>query len=223
MIKARDWITYYRELDGDGGIRSVNNQFVPVTDYTAIEIGNVEHFYVAAFMYSLGGPTDPLWALVTLDACIIWELVVGPARALYTGVEKGLSASQLWSRVLRSLDHNSKQFWEIDMSGIKFGMHHAISSIVVKDLIQQTQEPPPVIESAKKEIYTVVSGDWLSKISLKYYKDALLWPILYDVNKQVIGSNPNRIAPGMKLYIPEINGLTKNELDQYRIRGKNWK
>jgi hypothetical protein len=68
MIKARDWITYYRELDGDGGIRSVNNQFVPVTDYTAIEIGNVEHFYVAAFMYSLGGPTDPLWALVTVDA-----------------------------------------------------------------------------------------------------------------------------------------------------------
>lgn len=222
MIRARDWITYYRELDGDGGIRSVNSQ-LNNTNYTAEEIGNVEHFYVAAMMYSLGGPTNPLWALVTVDACLIWELAVGPARALYTGIEKGLTMGQLWNRVVRSLNHNSNQFWEIDTAGISFGMRHAISSIVVKDIIQQTQEPPVEIISGKKEVYTVVSGDWLSKISLKYYKDALLWPILYDVNKETIGSNPNRIAPGMKLIIPEITGLTKNELDKYRICGKNWK
>ncbi len=222
MIKARDWITYYRELDGDGGIRSVNNQFTN-TNYTAEEIGNVEHFYVAAMMYSLGGPTNPLWALVTIDACLIWEMAVGPARALYTGVEKGLTMGQLWSRVVRSLDHNSKQFWEIDSAGISFGMHHAITSIVMKDIIQQTQEPPREVISGKKELYTVAPGDWLSKISLKYYKDALLWPIIYDVNKDVIGSNPNRIAPGMKLSIPDIKNLTKGELDRYRIRGKNWK
>ena len=96
--------------------------------------------------------------------------------------------------------------------------------MLLTNIIQQAQDPPPAtIISPKKEIYTVVSGDWLSKITLRYYKDALLWPLLYDANKEVIGSNPNAISIGMKLVIPDINSLTKDELEKYHIRGKNWK
>lgn len=131
---------------------------------------------------------------------------------------------ELWARLVRSLDHNSKQFWEIDTAGITFGMANCISSMLLTNIIQQAQDPPPAtIISPKKEIYTVVSGDWLSKITLRYYKDALLWPLLYDANKEVIGSNPNAISIGMKLVIPDINSLTKEELEKYHIRGKNWK
>ena len=59
MIYARDWMTYYREDDGVGGIHSLNAQ-LGGTDFTAEEIANVEHFYVAAMIGSMGGPAGAL-------------------------------------------------------------------------------------------------------------------------------------------------------------------
>ncbi len=77
------------------------------------------------------------------------------------------------------------------------------------------------------ETYTVVRGDTLSGIAASFYRtkrDAmLLWPIVYDANRAVIGGNPNMISPGQKLAIPNIGGLSDVELDQIRRRGRNWR
>lgn len=51
------------------------------------------------------------------------------------------------------------------------------------------------------ETYTVVSGDSLSRISLKVYGSTLYQPI-YSANVDVIGSNPDRIFIGQQLVIP---------------------
>jgi nucleoid-associated protein YgaU len=51
----------------------------------------------------------------------------------------------------------------------------------------------------------------------------LLWPVIYDANKAIIGGNPNVISPGQKLRIPNIGGLSEVELDQVRRRGRNWR
>jgi hypothetical protein len=56
IIYARDWITHYREFDGKGGVVSVNAQLGGGANFTADEIGTVEHFYVAAMIGTLGGP-----------------------------------------------------------------------------------------------------------------------------------------------------------------------
>lgn len=68
-----------------------------------------------------------------------------------------------------------------------------------------------MMETAKearqaKEIkkHVVVSGDTLSGIAKKYYKDAGKYMKIYEANKDVIGGDPNLIKPGMELVIPEL-------------------
>lgn len=57
--------------------------------------------------------------------------------------------------------------------------------------------PPPASRT-----YTVVSGDTLSKISVKFYGTASKWQQIYNANRGVIGSDPNKIKPGQRLVIP---------------------
>jgi nucleoid-associated protein YgaU len=70
--------------------------------------------------------------------------------------------------------------------------------------------------------YTVGRGDTLSIISGRQYKDVLLWPILYDANLHVIGTNHNAIVPGQKIAIPNLSGFTQQELAWVRQRGRTW-
>jgi spore germination protein YaaH len=53
--------------------------------------------------------------------------------------------------------------------------------------------------------YTVQPGDTLSAIAQQAYGDANQWQKIYNVNTQVIGSDPDLIRPGEMLYIPLIN------------------
>jgi nucleoid-associated protein YgaU len=52
--------------------------------------------------------------------------------------------------------------------------------------------------------HTVVGGETLSSISMKYYDSADRddWMAIYEANKDVIGDNPNLIKPDQVLKIP---------------------
>lgn len=50
--------------------------------------------------------------------------------------------------------------------------------------------------------YKVKSGDTLSGISLRQLGDALRWREIYNLNKNIIGSNPNKIEAGQILKLP---------------------
>ncbi|MBN1796745.1 MAG: LysM peptidoglycan-binding domain-containing protein [Sedimentisphaerales bacterium] len=63
-------------------------------------------------------------------------------------------------------------------------------------------EEPPVKQYIIRKFYIVRKNDTLSKISKLYYGNANQWHTIYEANRDVI-SNPNRIQPGMKLYIPD--------------------
>ena len=52
-----------------------------------------------------------------------------------------------------------------------------------------------------EQIYTVVAGDSLSKISKKLYGDANQWRRIFEANRDQI-KNPDLIHPGQKLKIP---------------------
>ena len=51
--------------------------------------------------------------------------------------------------------------------------------------------------------YTVRPGDSLSKIAKSLLGDAKKWRLLYEANKEVVGSNPDLIQPGQVLKIPK--------------------
>jgi LysM repeat protein len=67
----------------------------------------------------------------------------------------------------------------------------------------------PAISPTPGSNYTVQSGDTLSSIAQQAYGDSNKWQIIYDANKQVIGSNPNVIYPGQVLYIPPVSQPTQ--------------
>lgn len=50
--------------------------------------------------------------------------------------------------------------------------------------------------------YTVVKGDSLSKIALRFYGDPLEWKRIFEANRDQI-NDPDLIHPGQELRIPE--------------------
>lgn len=62
------------------------------------------------------------------------------------------------------------------------------------------------IQSGGSACYTVQSGDSLAKISQKYYGNQNQSSIdkIYYSNMSTIGSNPNLIYAGQRLYIPDV-------------------
>jgi nucleoid-associated protein YgaU len=55
----------------------------------------------------------------------------------------------------------------------------------------------------KTKTYTVDKGDNLSAIAKQELGDANRWREIYELNKDVIGNNPDLIQPGMELKLPE--------------------
>lgn len=52
--------------------------------------------------------------------------------------------------------------------------------------------------------YVVQPGDTLSDIALRMYGNANLWTLIYEANRNVIGSNPNLIYPRQQFTIPGV-------------------
>ena len=61
--------------------------------------------------------------------------------------------------------------------------------------------PEPV--EPEKQYYTVVSGDYLSKISKRVYGDAMKYNIIFEANKPML-TDPDKIYPGQVLVIPAL-------------------
>jgi nucleoid-associated protein YgaU len=51
--------------------------------------------------------------------------------------------------------------------------------------------------------YTVVKGDYLSKIAKEMYGDASKYPVIFEANKPML-KDPDLIYPGQVLRIPEL-------------------
>ena len=62
--------------------------------------------------------------------------------------------------------------------------------------------PKRVDNTVKPKTHTVKSGDTIYALGKKYYGDVIQYRKIYDANKKQIGSNPNRIKPGMVLTLP---------------------
>lgn len=61
--------------------------------------------------------------------------------------------------------------------------------------------------------HTVQKGDTLSEIALKYYGNASRrhYMFLYNINKEVIGKDPDSLQVGMKLKVQELSERLKGD------------
>lgn len=57
--------------------------------------------------------------------------------------------------------------------------------------------------SKRFKIHIVREGENLHLIAARYYNNARLWRLIYDVNEDTI-KDPNLIHPGERLIIPEL-------------------
>lgn len=64
-----------------------------------------------------------------------------------------------------------------------------------------SEKEAPADKEAKS--YTIKGGDTLSDIAQEQLGDANRWKEIYEMNKDVIGDNPDTIHPGKKLKLPE--------------------
>ncbi|NBC10498.1 MAG: LysM peptidoglycan-binding domain-containing protein, partial [Planctomycetes bacterium] len=55
---------------------------------------------------------------------------------------------------------------------------------------------------ANTVVHTVTAGENLSRIAAQYYDDPTQWNVIYNANRERIGSNPDRLQAGMKIVIP---------------------
>jgi len=69
--------------------------------------------------------------------------------------------------------------------------------------------PAPTAERKLLGVHTVIRHDTLWWISDKWYKDPVLWPSIYEINKDEI-RDPDRIFPGQKFDIPALTGAVGN-------------
>lgn len=60
-------------------------------------------------------------------------------------------------------------------------------------------EPEPIAQ-----FHTVVKGEWLSKISQKYYGDPNKYNIIFEANRPML-EHPDKIYPGQVLRIPKLD------------------
>ena len=74
-----------------------------------------------------------------------------------------------------------------------------------------TPTPTPPVAEAPKLLgtHTVIPKDTLWWISDKWYKDPVLWPSIYEINKAEI-KDPDLIFPGQKFDIPALTVTTGN-------------
>lgn len=68
----------------------------------------------------------------------------------------------------------------------------------------------PTLSPTAGAIYIVQPGDSLSLIAQRAYHDGNQWPLIYNANRQVIGSNPDLLQPGEVLHIPPISAPSVN-------------
>ncbi|MCU0527765.1 MAG: LysM peptidoglycan-binding domain-containing protein [Elainella sp. Prado103] len=62
-----------------------------------------------------------------------------------------------------------------------------------------------VIPPADFRTYTTKAGDTLSTITQRFYGDPSRWNLIYETNRNVVGSDPDQLRSGLQLVIPNLS------------------
>lgn len=82
---------------------------------------------------------------------------------------------------------------------IEIDQELVIPQVAVRKL---TVEETALVNTIESDTYTTVAGDYLWDIAVRAYGDGFAWVSIYQMNKELIGSNPNILLKGVTLSLP---------------------
>jgi nucleoid-associated protein YgaU len=78
---------------------------------------------------------------------------------------------------------------------------HAVHTRRALWFARAVEESSMSTENPYAQYHVVKKGDTLSKIAEEYYGDKMLYPKIFEANKDVL-DDPDKIKPGQRLRIP---------------------
>ena len=73
-----------------------------------------------------------------------------------------------------------------------------------KGVGQVNDQMTVAVPAPEAVLYTVKSGDTLSKIAKAHYGDAMKYPVIFEANRPIL-ADPDKICPGQVLRIPAVD------------------
>ncbi len=98
-------------------------------------------------------------------------------------------------------DHRKNEFIPFSITLKHIFSREKIQSKDAIDTVAESQKKSNAGSSSNSQTYTVVSGDTLSKIALRFLGNANKYTQIYNDNKAVLKYGPHKIYPGMQLVI----------------------
>lgn len=86
---------------------------------------------------------------------------------------------------------------------LEWELEEAVDVTVNISKVTPPPPPPPIrAVSSPSRTYTVVRGDTLWHIAARFLGNGARWPEIFNLNRAVVGGNPNLIFPGQTYRIP---------------------
>ncbi len=120
------------------------------------------------------------------------------AEAKAAAEKKVPAESSIESQLRKRAETAEKQVRELQAQVQKFQLEKAKADWEAKH--------PEVAAPKFLAVHELAADETLSHLALKYYGHATptYWKLIYEVNKDQIGDNPNKVRPGSLINIPEL-------------------
>ncbi len=113
------------------------------------------------------------------------------AATVVAGVGAGLTIATAGGASAQTPAHHAAAPTAITVAAVQAAPAHAAAAV-------QSAPAAPAAAQSAPAAYTVVSGDWLSKIASSHNVQGG-WQKLYELNKSVLTQGPDKIYPGQHL------------------------
>ncbi|WP_022948375.1 peptidoglycan-binding protein LysM [Methylohalobius crimeensis] len=97
------------------------------------------------------------------------------------------------------LKGRASSFQAVEKAILLAGNVKGVSNVMNE--LELAESPEAQEQPEQVEYYVIQKGDTLSLIAKRYYGDPMLYPKLFEANREVI-QDPDKIFPGQKIRIP---------------------
>ncbi|MBN2701945.1 MAG: peptidoglycan-binding protein LysM [Methylothermaceae bacterium] len=97
------------------------------------------------------------------------------------------------------LKGRASSFQAVEKAILLAGNVRGVSNVMNE--LELAESPEAQEQPEQVEYYVIQKGDTLSLIAQRYYGDPMLYPKLFEANREVI-QDPDKIFPGQKIRIP---------------------